>query len=321
MYENKTVLITGATGLIGSHIVDRLMELDNVRVIALSRNEEKLEIGFSKYLNDPRFRIIVGNIQENLEIDEKVDYIFHAASPMESKVIKNKPLDVINPNILGTINCLELLRKQKEEKGISGRMILFSSVTVYGNVTNNDIVVSEENTNVTEKLENLSAPYSQSKRMAEVIALAYYRQLEIDVVICRFSTVYGYTRFIPDTALPRRDNIYIDDAVTAALLIGATGDSGECYNISSNGELGNYAAVDEIANMIADIVNQNSDEDDIRVIFQNVNDSKRRSGIRLNNNKLKKLGWSPKISIEEGIRRTLNDLEKSNYCGRKENAI
>lgn len=98
-------------------------------------------------------------------------------------------------------------------------------------------------------------------------------------------------------------------------------DSGECYNISSNGELGNYAAVDEIANMIADIVNQNSDEDDIRVIFQNVNDSKRRSGIRLNNNKLKKLGWSPKISIEEGIRRTLNDLEKSNYCGRKENAI
>lgn len=50
MYENKTVLITGATGLIGSHIVDRLMELDNVRVIALSRNEEKLEIGFSKYL-------------------------------------------------------------------------------------------------------------------------------------------------------------------------------------------------------------------------------------------------------------------------------
>lgn len=88
-----------------------------------------------------------------------------------------------------------------------------------------------------------------------------------------------------------------------------------------NGELGNYAAVDEIANMIADIVNQNSDEDDIRVIFQNVNDSKRRSGIRLNNNKLKKLGWSPKISIEEGIRRTLNDLEKSITSGRKENAI
>lgn len=85
--------------------------------------------------------------------------------------------------------------------------------------------------------------------------------------------------------------------------------------------MGNYAAVDEIANMIADIVNQNSDEDDIRVIFQNVNDSKRRSGIRLDNNKLKKLGWSPKISIEEGIRRTLNDLEKSNYYGRKENAI
>lgn len=84
-----------------------------------------------------------------------------------------------------------------------------------------------------------------------------------------------------------------------------------------NGELGNYAAVDEIANMIADIVNQNSDEDDIRVIFQNVNDSKRRSGIRLNNNKLKKLGWSPKISIEEGIRRTLNDLEKAITVGGK----
>lgn len=331
MYENKTVLVTGATGLIGSHIIERLMRLDNVRVIALSRSEEKLKIGFSKYLNNSHFRIIAGNVQENLEIDEKVDYIFHAASPMEGKVIRNKPLDVINPNIQGTINCLELLKKQKEKKEISGRMILFSSVTVYGNATKEDVVVTEEDTNITEKLEALSAPYSQSKRMSEVIALAYYRQFEIDVVIGRFSTVYGYTRFIPDTAffefikkgiaheniilnsagLPRRDNIYIDDAVEAALLIGKVGKSGESYNISSNGDLGNYVAVDEIANMVAEIVNSDSDADDIQVIFRNENDNKRGYGIKLDNNKLKKLGWCPTISLTEGIQRTLRDLKKS----------
>ena len=230
MFEGKTVLVTGATGLVGSHIVNEFMQMDNVHVIALSRSEEKLKKVFGKYLEDARFRIIAQNVSEKINSDiGPVDYLFHAASPMEGKIIANYPVDVVSPNLVGTINCLEYLREQKEVKGKSGRLILFSSVTVYGNNTNNDICVKESDTKVADFLDAVNAPYSQSKRMSEVIARAYGKQYGIDIVIARLSTVYGDTCIVPDTAFyefinkalkresiivnsssaPRRDNIYI----------------------------------------------------------------------------------------------------------------
>lgn len=328
LYSKKTVLITGATGLIGSHIVDELMSMGDVKVIALSRNRKKLEEGFQDYLINPNFQIKVQDITDPLQFDGPIHYIFHAAGPMESDIIKNFPIDIINPNISGTINCLEFLKKQKDEKKINGRMILFSSVTVYGNNTDQDISVSELDTEVTEILEAVSAPYSQSKRMSEVITLSYIRQFGIDAVISRFSTVYGNTRFIPKTAffefikkgvagkditmnstgLPRRDNVYIDDAVRGVLVVGSSGLTGESYNISSNGELGNYASVDEIAQIIAEISNTQHRRQSMKVLFRTMDDGVRRPGIRLINTKLKKLGWGITVSLCEGIQKTMEDF-------------
>lgn len=326
-YSNKTVLVTGATGLIGGHIVDTLMSMGNVNIIALSRSKSKLEEGFHEYLNNPSFQIIAQDITEPLVIDSSIDYIFHAAGPMEGKIIKNYPVDVINPNIIGTINCLEFLRKQYIEKDKMGRMILFSSVTVYGNNTENDLTVSESDTGVTENLELPSASYSQSKRMAEVITLAYVRQFGVDAVISRFSTVYGNTRFIPDTAffefirkgiagedivmnsagLPKRDNVYVDDAVRGVLLVGSIGTTGDAYNISSNGDFGNYASVDEIAQIVAEVSNKKYDYHSMKVIFKSGIADKRKPGLKLDNTKLKRLGWSITVSLSDGIDRTLND--------------
>ena len=327
-YENSTVLITGATGLIGSHIVDALMNMNNVRVIALSRSEAKLKKGFAQYLDKPNFRIIAKDVTELLEVNERVDYIFHAAGPMEGKIIKNKPIDVINPNIVGTINCLELLKKQETVNGTKGRFVLFSSVTVYGNNTDNDLRVQESDTKVTEELESGGAPYSQSKRMSEVITRAYCRQYEMDAVIGRFSTVYGCTRFLPDTAffefvkkgiagenivlnssaLPRRDNIYVDDAILGILTVGARGETGEAYNISSNGELNNFASVDEIAQNVAEIVNKINLNNHIEVIFKSNETFVKKPGLMLDNSKLKRLGWRIKVSLNEGIEKTIDDI-------------
>lgn len=327
MYEfnNKTILITGATGLIASHIVDKLIDQENVKIIALSRSMEKLRNGFSEYRNNPNFSIIAQDVSEPIIIDEPVDYIFHAAGPMEGRVIRERPMDVINPNINGLINCLEILRKQKNDLGVSGRIVLFSSVTVYGNITDENITVSEEFTRITENLDSISAPYSQSKRMIEVIALAYARQYGIDVVIPRFATVYGATRFIPDTAffefikkgisgediilnctnLPKRDNIYIDDAVDAVLTVAAKGKNMEAYNISSNGDLGNYASIDEIAGIVAELVKVYYRKD-VKVRFKNESNSSRKPGYKMKNEKLKGLGWEIKVSLVEGIRKTID---------------
>ncbi len=326
-FKDKTVLITGATGLIASHIVDRFMDQGDVKVIALSRSEQKLSTGFKEYKNNPNFTYIAQDVSNPINIEERIDYIFHAAGPMEGKIIRERPMDVINPNINGLINCLELLRKQKAEYGTSGRVVLFSSVTVYGNISDEEITVSENYTRVTDNLGAISAPYSQSKRMIEVIALAYARQFGVDVVIPRFATVYGPTRFIPDTAfyefirkgilgenitlnssnLPRRDNIYIDDAVEAVLTVAAKGENMEAYNISSNGDLGNYASVDEIAEVVACVSNKIFGRS-IEVNYKIGDGGKRALGFKMSNEKLKDLGWRVSNSLERGIAKTIESL-------------
>lgn len=326
-FNNKAVLITGATGLIGSHIVDELMTKSTAKVIALSRNEKKLIEGFKDYIDNPRFFVCAQNITDSLNFDGHIDYIFHAAGPMEGKIIKEYPVDVINPNIIGTVNCLEFLKDQEKKMGIKGRLILFSSVTVYGNIMNEDLTAVESDTRVTETIEAVSAPYSQSKRMSEVITLAYVRQFGVDAVISRFSTVYGATRFIPETAffefikkgkageciklnnagLPRRDNIYVDDAVEGVLKVAESGTTGEAYNISSNGDLDNYASVDEIASVISEVSNKlygNKCE----VQFKEHSSSTRKPGLKLYNMKLKSLGWDVKVYLRDGIERTFGNL-------------
>ncbi len=335
-FYGKTVLVTGATGLIGSHLVDALMLMENVNVIALSRSKEKLEKGFAEYIGRPNFQYISQDIAEPLKLKGTiVDFVFHAAGPMERTIVFNYPLEVINANIIGTENCLNLLFKQQKEKNISGRLIIFSSVTVYGNNTDHDIKVTEEDTDITETLVSNSAPYSQSKRMSEVIALAHIKQCNSDAVIARFSTVYGNTRYMPDAAFfefikkavagediilngnafARRDNIYVNDAVKAILLLAIKGKTGEAYNISSGAELGNFAAVDEIASTIAKIANKKygrSEKEIVHVIRRIKDIDGRKAGLILDNSKLKSLGWKLETSVEQGIMKTMEDYELRN---------
>lgn len=301
-YSNKTVLITGATGLIGSNLVEDLMKCDNIKLIALSRSENKLEELFKKYENCENFSYIVQDIKEPLQISEKIDVIYHAAGSISGEIIKNNPVDIIMTNIVGTQNCLEFLRKQKEQEHYNGRIILFSSATVYGNLENKDITVSEDDTQVTDKLSSPIAPYSQSKRMTETIATSYYKQYGIDVVIARFSYVYGYCKYYPNTALysfinkalnnedivlngtkfARRDNIYVKDVIKYLHVLSEKGISGEAYNISSNGKGDNFAGIDEIAKVIVDIVN-NKLSKNIKLIKKEFNE--RISGIVMQNAK------------------------------------
>lgn len=341
-FKGKTVLVTGATGLIGSRLVNALMAMGGMRVIALSRDGNKLQRCFTQYAARPDFETAAQDAARPLGLeDREIDVIFHAAGPIEGRVIAETPVDVIAPNLLGTVNCLELLRRQAERGGKRGRLVLFSSVTVYKNTAGEELTVTEADTGVTEALDAPGAPYSQSKRMAEVIARAYGRQFGTDTVIARLSTVYGGTMFPPGTAFfefvrramagedlilnsqdaPRRDNIYVEDAVSALLLLCRKGLTGEAYNVSSNGELGNYAAVDEIAEAVARAAGAaGRGGREIRVIRREGGDGRRKPGLRLDNARLKSLGWSLRTSLEQGVAGTLTffdrmDGSSSQPCG------
>lgn len=328
--RNKRILITGATGLIGSNLVDALMAKGDAEVIVMGRSQKKMEATFADYADNDRFSIVehdVANVfPESLGV---VDVIFHAAGPMERDIVLNKPVNVVLPNLNGSINCMEYARKVEAEFGKKVRIVMFSSVTVYSNNTGADLCVSEAMTNCADSLDSAAIAYSESKRMMEVIARAYCKQYGVDVAIARFSTVYGNTRNVPDTAfyefirkawngetitintagLPRRDNIYVEDAVEGLIKVATDGITGEAYNISCGGKLDNFAAVDEIAQAIADAVAEIKGTEPMKVVVgDGIPVSARRPGLVLNNEKLESLGWSLKYNMYDGIKETIKLL-------------
>lgn len=318
-FKNKTVLVTGATGLIGSHIVNRLLAMEHVRVIAMGRSRSKLEATFSQGMQAGTLTCMEHDISSPLPVSmDAVDLIFHAASPISGEVIRTRPLDVINSNLSGSVNCMEYLRRQGH-----GKMILFSSATVYSESEGHHVACENETSHAT-CIESTNAPYAESKRMIEVIARAYHQQYDIDMLIARFSYVYGYAKNAANTAfyefirkaikgeditmnksgLPRRDNIYVEDAVNGLLHLCAQGVNGDVFNISSNGELLNYTAADELAEAIAEAA-RDILHNQVRVLYKEEN-HQRPEGLRLSNDKLKATGWSLQTSLKEGVRQTLN---------------
>ena len=320
LLNNKKVLITGATGLIGRHLTEKLLQSGSV-VIAVGRNRDKLEKVFDSYKDDPHLVFAEGNIADGFPVeDQDIDYIFHATSPISGVEIKTKPVDTISANVDGVRNCLEHLRKQGH-----GRMIVFSSATAYGNFElSEDMTVSEEKTDQADALHTANAPYSESKRMVEVLARAYLTQYDVDCVVARIAYVYGYSLPRPNTAfyefigkaingedivlnnsgMGRRDNIHVDDVVNGLILAATRGEKGEAYNLSSNGDLGNYRAIDEIAEIIARETRTVSGRD-IRVLVKPM-EGERKPGMKMDNTRLKSLGWEVTISLEEGIRKTVS---------------
>lgn len=323
-FEGKRVLVTGATGLIGSYLTKRLLN-EGAIVIAAGRNEDKLKVVFGNVDNAEKLVLKVFDAADGIPDDVgTIDYFFHAASPISGVEIKEKPVETIRANLYGVQNGLEYLRKQN-----SGRMIIFSSATAYGNQLDYEMIVNEENTDRADPLHTLNTPYSESKRMIEVLAGAYYRQYGVDSVIVRIGYVYGPAVSMPNTAfyefikkairgedvilnnsgMARRDNIYVDDVVNGLVKVAISGNSGEAYNISSNGDKENYKAIDELAAIIVNVANEANPQRLIKCVVKPI-DGERNPGMKLDNHKLKKLGWNVEVDIESGIRETYMKYEK-----------
>ena len=326
--KNKSFLITGASGLIGSFLIDVLMYKNinddlNCKIYAIGRNVEKAKAIFGVYWNLPCFVFISHDINERLDLDsaENVDYVLHMASNTHPIAYSTDPIGTITANIIGTNNMLEFAVKHRTQ-----RFAFASSNEIYGENRGDTELFAENYCGYIDS-NTLRAGYPESKRCGEALCQAYKKQKGLNVVIPRFTRSYGPTMLMSDTKaisqFIRRSIVgedivlksegnqfysytYVADAVSGLLTVLLKGKSGEAYNIADEAS---DIKLKDLAEILAELAGK-------QVIFE-LPDEVEKAGYsvatkaRLDGSKLQKLGWSATYDIRQGLERTVTILGKS----------
>lgn len=321
---NKSILITGATGLIGATIIRGLLARNhkhnsNIRVYALTRNKEKAKRVFGDDIYDDNLHIVVGDVTEKIRIDYNLDYVIHGASETSSNAFVEKPAETIRTTINGTLNILDLCR----EKAIN-KLVFLSSMEVYG-TSKEERELNEDSSEYLNPL-TVRSSYPESKRMAENICTAYLSEYNTQTVIARLTQTFGpgieagdnrvFAQFAKkviqneDIVLltkgqTKRMYVYTADAAIAILILLTKGGPGEAYNIA-NPET--YCSIADMAGVICKEIAQ----DRIKVEYKEDNDLSKVFNpvqyMKLNVDKIYSLGWKPKVSLIEMYRRMISVL-------------
>lgn len=323
-------LITGATGMIASVIIDILMYYNNtiidsskgIHIIAVSRNEVKARERLAPYWDSTFFTYLSQDISQSLPELGDVDYILHAASNTHPRVYATDPIGTITANVTGTY---ELLSYAAEHH--CRRFLCFSSVEIYGE-NRKDVDKFDESYLGYIDCNTVRAGYPESKRLSESLCNAFAAQKGQDFVIGRFSRVYGPTmgredskaiaQFIrraaagEDIVLKSEGNqlysyTYVVDAAVAALYLLLYGKSGEAYNVADEKS---EITLKELAQILAAAAGS-------KVIFE-LPDAVERAGYStatkalLDTGKITALGWRASTPIKEGLEKTVQILRECN---------
>ncbi|MBQ3450812.1 MAG: NAD-dependent epimerase/dehydratase family protein [Selenomonadaceae bacterium] len=322
--SGKTLLLTGASGLIGTVIVDALMKKNrddnlNVKICAAGRNEKIAKERFADYFGDKNFEFVKLDVNAPIEADFPVDFIIHAASNTHPLLYSTDPIGTVTTNILGTHNLLEFGRKKK-----ISRFVFVSSVEVYGKALNAEDIFTEDYCGYI-NCNTLRAGYPESKRASEALCQAYISQCGIDTVIARLSRIYGATMRLNDSkamsefimngvrgedivlksqGVPRFSYCCATDAASGILYSLLNGKCGEAYNVADSSEI---LSLREIAEYISSLAGR-------KVVFE-LPDAAQAKGFSnavngiMSNDKLRALGWSPKDDTRSGVRKTIEILK------------
>ena len=319
--NNSTVLVTGATGLIGSETVlgilaaNRIRNL-NIRVVALVRNYKKAQEIFKNVLARNELEIVVQDINDEISYEKDVDYIIHCASNTSSKDFVEKPVETISTTYNGTNNILKFAKDKKVKS-----VVYLSSLEVYGNFEKDSLVKEDEYGYL--DILNPRSSYSQGKRLAETLCISYCKEFDVDIKIARLTQTLGAGISKDDNrvfaqfarAALNKENIilhtkgntirnycYLTDAVSAILTILIKGKSSNAYNVANSDTC---ISIKNMAELVAK-------ENNISVEFQ-IDDRERGYNptikICLDSSKLSALGWQAKIGIEEMFFRLISYLK------------
>lgn len=313
VFDGKTILVTGATGLIGKLCVKSLLNSGyNTQVIALVRDEEKAKNIFGE---SKRLTYLVQDINQRINTTRRVDYIIHAANTTSSKDFVEKPVETIYTAINGSRNVLEFAKNKRLEG-----MVYLSSLEIYG--VNEKENIKEEDYGYIDIL-NPRSSYSESKKMVETMCISYGTEYGVPVKIARLAQTFGAGVSISDNrvfaqfakAIINKENIilhtkgetkrnycYTTDAVRGIFTILTKGENNNAYNVANENS---YCSISEMAHLLEN--EYTKVEYKIDEVNRGYNPTVK---IALNTEKLNALGWEAKVNLKEMFDRLIMDFGK-----------
>lgn len=321
MITNQNILVTGAAGFIGSFVCQRLVHgTENCKVIGFDILSYCASLdNLIAVRDDPCFSFVRGDIRSQTEVESvmvkhNIDMIVHCAAESHVDNSFGNSLHFTEVNVYGTHVLLECARKRFDQ-GKFRRFLHVSTDEVYG-TTEEGTVQSESDVLCP------TNPYAASKAAAEQFVRSYAKSFGLPIVITRSNNIYG-PRQHPEKVLPRfiqrclrgnlpvvngdlqneRTFLYVTDVADAICIVLERGSAGETYNIGSE----NQIKIHELAKMVVDMCNarfgtsfdkhfQRGEHD------RPFNDPR----YRLSWEPIKKLGWSPQMPFEQGVRMTID---------------
>jgi len=313
-FANKTILITGANGMLASYMVETLLKLneeilkDNpCTVVALVRNAEKANKRFIDYKDNLNLYFLVQDVGDEIQM-EKVDFIIHGASLASPKYYSKIPIEVTLPNILGTLQTLLLAREHEVES-----YLFFSAGEIY---------------NYMDTL-NVRSCYGESKRMGEVLCTAYNHQYNVPTKIARLFHTYGpgmnldggrvFEDFVKNVVENKdielksdgsaiRQFYYIADATIAFFKILLDGGSGQAYDVANTLQT---ISIKDLAETVVNLF----PEKGLKYSYVKQDENYLESPTKVYTPdiiNLLGLDWGPNITITEGFRRTIESFDTNN---------
>lgn len=304
--KTKNILITGGLGFIGSHLARKYVQ-NNDNVCILSRSDSKKSN--IKDIEDMVSLIIKDVRRIDGEVVDK-DYIFHLAGTVDNYAIKEDPYKDIEINCNGTVALLEACKKFNPET----KIIFASTFFVNGNVNKLPVDVDSPC--------NPLGLYGATRLAAEHFCHIYNKVFGLNSLIARFTNVFGpYEQgdnkkkagfnFMINQAVKGkeiqlynngdfiRDYIYVEDVADACITLAEKGQTDKVYYVGR----GEYTKFRKLMDILTEQIQ------DLKIKTIKPPQFHKSVGIVdfvCDNSELKKLGWSPKISLEEGIKRTID---------------
>jgi UDP-glucuronate decarboxylase len=322
----KSVLISGASGLVPSYMVETLIYLNetaraSIHVIALVRNKERAMRRLGHLARRPDLNIVVQDVREPYGGPGAVDFVVHAASQASPKSYSSDPVGTFAANIMGTWRMLEAARDSRSEG-----FLFFSSGEVYGRVEDPSVPVSETSFGYIDPLVVRSC-YAEGKRGGETLCACWHSQFGIPTKIVRLSHTYGprmdlddgrvFADFVADVVAgrdivmksdgsARRPFCYLADAIEGIFTVLLHGKNGEAYNVGAVSEISILELAELLCRLFPErkgrVVRRERSPDD-PYLGSSI------SGGHFDISKIRSLGWTPTTEVGKGFWRTVKSYE------------